>query len=96
MQSLSNLGALDTLGGKLVFVAPGAVDVVLLGDEGLSPDGVVAGTAGEALLVPLPGLVLHLLHACKVSGNGPAPSRPRSPALKTSPQPSQREANWAS
>ena len=90
------LGTLDTLGGKLVFITAGTVDVVLLGDEGLGPDGVVAGTAGEALLVPLPGLVLHLLHACKVSGNGPAPSQPHSPALNTSLHPSHREANWAS
>ena len=35
---------------------------MLLGDEGLGADGVLAGAADEALLVPLPGLVLHLLH----------------------------------
>jgi hypothetical protein len=27
-------------------------------------DGVLAGAADEALLMPLSGLVLHLLHAC--------------------------------
>ena len=36
---------------------------MLLGDERLGADGVLAGAADEALLVPLPGLVLHLLHA---------------------------------
>ena len=56
------LSALDTLGCKLVLVAGGAVDLVLLGDEALGADGVGAHAAYEALLVPLPGLVLHLLH----------------------------------
>ena len=36
---------------------------MLLGYEGLGADGVLAGAADEALLVPLPRLVLHLLHA---------------------------------
>ena len=58
-----DLAALDTLGGKLVFIAAGAVDVILLGDEALGPDGVAADAADEAALVPLPRLVLHLLHA---------------------------------
>ena len=60
---ITHLITFDTLGGELVLVAGGAVDVVLLGDEALGPDGVVAHTAHEALLMPLPGLVLHLLHA---------------------------------
>ena len=58
-----HLAALDTLGGELVFVAAGAVDVILLGDEALGADGVAADAADEAALVPLPRLVLHLLHA---------------------------------
>ena len=37
---------------------------MLLGDEGLGADRVLAGAADEALLVPLTGLVLHLLHTC--------------------------------
>ena len=49
--------------GNLNLIALGTVDVVLLGDEGLGADRVLAGAADEALLVPLPGLVLHLLHA---------------------------------
>ena len=60
---MTDLLALDALGGELVLVALGAVDVVLLGDERLGADGVLARAAHEALLVPLPRLVLHLLHA---------------------------------
>jgi len=58
------LATLDALGSKLFFIALGTVDIVLLGYEGLCADGVLAGAAHEALLVPLPGLVLHLLHSC--------------------------------
>ena len=58
-----HLAALDALGRELFLVALGAVDVMLLGDEALGANGVLAGAADEALLVPLPGLVLHLLHA---------------------------------
>ena len=61
--AFTHLNTLDTLGCELVLVAGGAVDVVLLRDEALGPDGVCAHAAHEALLVPLPGLVLHLLHA---------------------------------
>jgi len=57
-----HLAALDALCSKLLLIALGAVDVVFLGYEALGADGVLAGTADEALLVPLPGLVLHLLH----------------------------------
>ena len=57
-----HLAALDALGRELLLVALGAVDVMLLGDEALGANGVLAGAADEALLVPLPGLVLHLLH----------------------------------
>jgi len=59
-----HLAALDALGGELVLVALGAVDVVLLRNERLCADGIFAGAADEAFLVPLAGLVLHLLHTC--------------------------------
>ena len=59
-----HLAALDALRRELLLVALGAVDVVLLRDEALGADGVLAGAADEALLVPLTGLVLHLLHTC--------------------------------
>jgi len=54
--------ALYALCSELVLVAPSAIDVVFLGDEGFGADGVLADTADETLLVPLTGLVLHLLH----------------------------------
>jgi len=57
-----HLAALDALRSKLLLVALGTVDVVLLRDEALGADGVLAGAADEALLVPLTSLVLHLLH----------------------------------
>ena len=59
----SHLAALDALGSKLFFITFCTIDVVLLGDKTLSSDGVLAGAADEALLVPLSRLVLHLLHA---------------------------------
>ena len=49
--------------GNLNLITLGTVDVVLLGDERLGANGVLARAAHEALLVPLPRLVLHLLHA---------------------------------
>jgi len=57
-----HLAALDALRSELLLVTLGTVDVVLLRDEALGPDGVLAGAADEALLVPLTSLVLHLLH----------------------------------
>ena len=60
---------LDTLGGKLVFVAFGTIDVVLFGDKRLCSDGVFASAANEALFVPLASLVLHLFHAYKKCTN---------------------------
>ena len=57
-----HLPALDALGGELFFITLGTVDVVLLGNEGLGSYRVLAGAANKALLVPLPRLVLHLLH----------------------------------
>ena len=61
--SVSYLAAFDAFSCEFLLVALSAVDVVLLGYEGLGADGVLAGAAHETLLVPLPGLVLHLLHA---------------------------------
>jgi len=54
--------ALNAFCSELVLVASSAVDVILLGDEGFGSDGVLANTAHKTLLVPLSGLVLHLLH----------------------------------
>lgn len=60
-----HLVALNASSGKLVLVARGAIDLLLARDEALSPDRVLAYHAAEALLVPLPGLVLHLLRTWK-------------------------------
>lgn len=60
-----HLVALNASSGKLVLVARGAIDLLLARDEALSPDRVLAHHAAEALLVPLPGLVLHLLRTCE-------------------------------
>jgi len=58
-----DLIAFDAAGGELLLVAAGAVDLLLPRDEGLGADGRLAYHAAEALLVPLPPLVLHLLVA---------------------------------
>lgn len=55
-----DLLALDATGCVLFFVASGAVDLLLTGDEGFGTDGGFADAAAEALLVPLSGLVFHL------------------------------------
>jgi len=59
---------LDEAGGELLLVAAGAVDLLLVPDEGLGADRRLADAAGETLLVPLPRLVLHLLGACPRRG----------------------------
>lgn len=55
------LVALDTSSSKLLLVAGGTVDLLLAWDEALGADGALADTTREARLVPLAGLVLHLL-----------------------------------
>lgn len=40
------------------------VDLVVLGDETVGADGVLADAAAEATVVPLPASVFHLLGAC--------------------------------
>lgn len=56
-----DLGAFDAASGELLLVTAAAVDVLFARDERLGADGVLAHEAGEALLVPLSALVLHLL-----------------------------------
>jgi len=56
-----DLVTLDAAGGELL-VAAGAVNLLLVQDEGLGADQRLADAAGT-LLVPLPCLVLHLLGA---------------------------------
>lgn len=52
--------AVHTMHGKLLLVAGHAEVVVLLGDEALGADWLLASLAGEAGLVPAVPLVLHL------------------------------------
>lgn len=62
--SLSDdLIALNAASSELILVTPGAVDLLFTWDEALSPNGILADNAAEALLMPLPCLVLHLLGA---------------------------------
>lgn len=56
-----DLVALDAASGKLLLVAAGAIDFLFAWDETLGSDRSLADAAAEALLVPLTGLVLHLL-----------------------------------
>lgn len=63
-----DLLALDATGRVLFLVAAGTVDFLLARDERLGADGRFADAAAEALLVPLSGLVLHLLGSwCRVT-----------------------------
>lgn len=59
------LVALDTASSKFFFVAGGAVDFLLPGDEALGANWRLADATAEAWLVPLSRLVFHLLRACK-------------------------------
>jgi len=70
-----HLAAFDAFGGKLVFVAFCTVDVVLLRDERLRPDRILACTANKAFFMPLPCLVLHFLHAGSENVSTPVASR---------------------
>ncbi len=58
------LGAFDAASGELLLVASGAVNVLLARDERLGADRSLAHEAAEALFVPLPTLVFHLLGSC--------------------------------
>lgn len=55
---------MHTLHGKLLLVAGHTEVLVLLGDEALGADGLLATLAGEAGLMPAVTLMLHLPGAC--------------------------------
>lgn len=55
------LVTLDATSCELVLIAAGAIDLLFTRDKALRADRVLANDAAEALLVPLPCLVLHLL-----------------------------------
>ena len=62
---MTHLATPATLGSICVLIAAGTVDIATRGDEGCGTNVTLAGAADEAALVPLPALVLHLLHACR-------------------------------
>ena len=57
------LAAFDAFGRKLFLITFSTVNIVLLGDKTLGANRILASATHEALLMPLPGLVLHLLHS---------------------------------
>lgn len=65
---MSYLVALNAASGELVLIAASAVDLLFTRDEAPGADGVLAHHAAETLLVPLPGLVLHLLGSWRRNG----------------------------
>lgn len=64
---LHYLVAFDTACRVFLLVAFGTVDLLLPRDETLGTNRGPAHHAAEALLVPLPRLVLHLLRACRTN-----------------------------
>lgn len=52
--------AVNTLHGKLLFVAGHAIVIVVFGDEALGADWLLAALAGEAGLMPAVSFMLHL------------------------------------
>lgn len=61
IKGVTHLVALNTPGGELVLVTCGAVNLLLARDEALRADRILADHAAETLLVPLSGLIFHLL-----------------------------------
>jgi len=55
--------AVNTLHGKLLFVAGHAVVIVVFGDEALGANWLLAALAGEAGLMPAVSFMLHLPRA---------------------------------
>ena len=63
LQLCPHLAALDAFRGEFFFIAFCTIYIVLLGDEWLSSYRILAGATDKTLFVPLPSLVLHLLHS---------------------------------
>lgn len=59
-----DLDAFDTLGGKLVFITLGTINVMFFGDEGFCANWIVTCATNETFFVPLSSLVFHFLHSC--------------------------------
>lgn len=57
---------MHTLHRKLLLIAGHAIVVIVLGDEALGTNGLLAALTGEAGLMPAVALMLHLPRACKI------------------------------
>lgn len=55
------LVTLNATGCEFLFIASGAINLLLTRDEALGANGSLADYAAEALLVPLTSLVFHFL-----------------------------------
>lgn len=63
------LFALNTLQGILLLIAGHAEILIILGDEALGSNWLLAAMADEAGLVPAAALILHLAGTCCESQN---------------------------
>lgn len=63
VELFSHLRALYAACGKLIFVAPSAVNVLLARNKRFGSDGRLADDAAETLFVPLARFVFHLFRA---------------------------------
>lgn len=62
----AHLLAVHTVHGELLLIARHAVVGILLGDETLGADGLLAALAAEAGLMPAVSLVLHFPGAFRI------------------------------
>ena len=62
MYKTTYLVAFDTLGGKLVFITLGTINVMFFGDEGFCANWIVTCTTNKTFFVPLSGFIFHLFH----------------------------------
>ena len=60
----THLNTFDTFRSKLVLVALCAINLVFLGYKRFCSNWVRASATDKTFFVPLPGLILHLLHTC--------------------------------
>lgn len=63
VKGVAHLVALNTPGGEFVLITSGTVNLLFARDKALRANGILANHTAEALLVPLSGLIFHLLSA---------------------------------
>lgn len=62
-KGVAHLVTLNTPGGELILVTSGTVNLLFARNKALGTNRILAHHTAEALLVPLSGLVFHLLGA---------------------------------